>query len=117
MAALVALLKLALNARGDECSIKWLVGQDAGVRLATARHSSQVSQLPQSDTASSVDGCECIVQSACMGLWLARLATPACATVAAAMSTAMMLPAQPRKGSNTSIRAMNRIRVERSMYQ
>lgn len=113
--ARTALLKLALNASGDECRVNALADHDAGVRLATARHSSQVSQLPQVDSTSLFDGCECIVQSAGIGVWLAMPATPdmlTCATAVAAMFTAiciaMTLPAQPRKGSRTSIKAINR---------
>ena len=113
--ALVALLKLALNANGDECRIHWLADQTARVGLTTARHNSQVSQLLQYVTSSGGD-CECIVQSgdvgACMSDGVVALANSVCAapdaTRLTAVSIAMLLPAQPRNGSRTSINAINK---------
>lgn len=113
------MLKLALNASGDECRVNALADHDAGVRLATARHSSQVSQLPQVDSTSLFDACECIVQSAGIGAWVAMLPAPdmldyaaAVAAMFTAICIAMTLPAQPRKGSMASIKAINRYCIE-----
>lgn len=110
--ALAALVKLALKANGEDCPINWLAVQGAGVRLTTKRHNSQVSQLQLCAATSSPDA-ECITQSAGMATRLDALAMVALATVMAAMSTAMTLPAQPRKGSKTSIETINRKRERR----
>ena len=100
--ALLALLKLTFIASGDVCRANGLAAQVACVGLATARHSSQVSQLAQGVAASSADDWECIAQSTGMAVWLLTLTIFACIAAFAAMSTAMMLPAQPRKGSRTT---------------
>lgn len=49
---LKALLKLTLNASGDTCRVGSLAAQGEGARLATARHSSQVSQVHPAATSS-----------------------------------------------------------------
>ena len=119
MDALAALLKLALKASSDGCRARRLADQWAGVGFATAKHSSQVSQLLQCGAASSTSSdsaCECIVQSGGMGVWLAVLAILACNTEVAYMSTAMTLPAQLRKGSKTSIKAININRVRQCIF-
>jgi hypothetical protein len=105
--ALAALLKLALNADGDVCRALFMAVLDAGVRLATARHSSQVSQLLQSGALSSAAVCMCITQSSGIAPWIGL----ACAAVVTAMSIAMTLPAQPRRGKSTSIKAINSKRL------
>ncbi len=83
---LVALLKLALDVAGDIFRSMPLADQNAGDRFATAKHNSQVSQLPQTEAVSSAAVGMCIAQSAVMAAWLPRLAF---ATVADAMLTAM----------------------------
>ena len=111
MAALAALVKLALDASGDECRVGGLTDQGAFVKLATARQSSQVSQLQQWAATSSLDACDCMMQFAGIAAWLVSPVAPtilACITVVAAMSTAMTSPAQPRNGSKTTIKAINR---------
>ena len=83
--ALVALLKLALKAGGASWRAEWFADQDAGVKLATARHNSQVSQLLQPLVVSSSAVAIGITQSAGISALLAA----ATATAFKAMSTAI----------------------------
>lgn len=117
LSASAALLKLALDTSGAICRIGCCATHDANCRFTTTRHNSQVSQLAQCKAASSLDVCECMMQSAGIGVWLVMLAILDCSIVVAAMSTAMMLPAQPRKGSKISMKAINNKCVKRDMYE
>lgn len=76
--------------------------------------SSQVSQLLQAEDVSSTAISTCIGQSAGMATWLDALALT---TVMAAISTATMLPAHPRKGRRISIRVIKRQRFKRDICQ
>jgi hypothetical protein len=76
-----------------------------------------VSQLLHKTVALSVVDGECMAQSAGMDASGDMLSIFACDSALAAMFTAIASPVQPRKGSKTSIKAINRRRVNLGIFK
>ena len=123
--ALSALLNAAPVCSAALCLLMGLAGQLVWFVVAKARHNSQVSQLWQCELPELPElAClnawagVCMVMAQSAGICTASVVCDwANTTCCAAMSSAITLPAQPRKGRRINIRAIKRQRFKLGMCQ